>query len=46
VNRSVGEPAAGIAGALLFFNVLDGVFDFRVGCWMYSTFLLPRRAAS
>jgi len=35
-----------IAGALLFFNVLDGVFDFCVGCWMYSTFLLPRDAHS
>ena len=34
--------AALIAGALLFFNVLDGVFDFCVGCWMYATFLLPR----
>jgi hypothetical protein len=30
-----------VAGALVFFNVLDGVFDFCVGCWMY-TFLLPR----
>jgi len=40
------KMAAVIAGALLFFNVLDGVFDFCVGCWMYSTFLLPRRAAS
>ncbi|MBV8543123.1 MAG: DUF4395 family protein, partial [Acidobacteria bacterium] len=34
--------AAMVAAALLFFNVLDGVFDFCVGCWMYSTFLLPR----
>jgi len=40
------KMAAVIAGALLFFNVLDGVFDFCVGCWMYSTFLLPRRADS
>lgn len=24
----------------------DAVFDFCVGCWMYSTFLLPRRASS
>ncbi|HXH90936.1 MAG TPA: DUF4395 family protein, partial [Thermoanaerobaculia bacterium] len=31
-----------VAGALLFFNVLDGVFDFCVGCWMYTMFLLPR----
>jgi hypothetical protein len=30
-----------VAGALVFFNVLEGVFDFCVGCWMY-TFLLPR----
>lgn len=35
--------AALIAGALLFFNVLDGVFDFCVGCWMYTTFV-PHRA--
>jgi len=34
------------AVALLFFNVLDGVFDFCVGCWMYATFLLPRRSGS
>lgn len=40
------KAVAVIAGALLFFNVLDGVFDFCVGCWMYSTFLLPRRADS
>jgi len=40
------KMAAVIAGTLLLFNVLDGVFDFCVGCWMYSTFLLPRRAAS
>lgn len=32
--------------ALLFFNVLDGVFDFCVGCWMYTAFLLPRRTGS
>jgi len=39
----LAPPASAlIAGALLFFNVLDGVFDFCVGCWMYSTFLLPR----
>ncbi|HEV8433734.1 MAG TPA: DUF4395 family protein [Thermoanaerobaculia bacterium] len=38
------EPKAAVVVALilLFFNVLDGVFDFCVGCWMYSTFVLPR----
>ncbi|HSY47582.1 MAG TPA: DUF4395 domain-containing protein [Thermoanaerobaculia bacterium] len=36
--------AALIAGTLLFFNVLDGVFDFCLGCWMYATFLLPRHS--
>jgi hypothetical protein len=40
-------PAAAtvISANLLFFNALDGVFDFCVGCWIYSTFLAPRRAA-
>ncbi|HEX3069110.1 MAG TPA: DUF4395 family protein [Thermoanaerobaculia bacterium] len=38
--------AALVAAALLFFNVLDGVFDFCVGCWMYTTFLLPRTTNS
>jgi len=38
--------AALVAGMLLFFNVLDGVFDFCVGCWMYTTFLLPRTTNS
>jgi len=38
------EPKAAVVVALilLFFNVLDGVYDFCVGCWMYSTFVLPR----
>jgi predicted membrane channel-forming protein YqfA (hemolysin III family) len=38
--------AALVAAALLFFNVLDGVFDFCVGCWMYTAFLLPRSTDS
>ena len=38
--------AAVTALALLSFNVLDGVFDFCVGCWMYTTLLLPRRSGS
>jgi hypothetical protein len=35
-----------VAGTLLFFNVLDGVFDFCVGCWMYTTLVLPRVTSS
>ena len=35
--------------SLLGFNVLDGVFGFCVGCWMYATFVNPwltRRAGA
>jgi hypothetical protein len=40
------KMAAVTAGTLLFFNVLDGVFGFCVGCWMYTAFLLPRSTDS
>ena len=38
----VAPPAAvGVALTLAFFNVLDGVFDFCVGCWMYGLLIAP-----
>lgn len=30
-----------VALTLAFFNVLDGVFDFCVGCWMYGLLIAP-----
>lgn len=38
--------AAVLSANLLFFNALDGVFDFCVGCWIYSTFLGQSSTAS
>lgn len=37
------QPAAAVvvAVALGFFNLLDGVFDFCVGCWTYTYLVLP-----
>lgn len=36
------QAAVAVAGALLFFNVLDGVFDFCVGCWMYGLLMAAK----
>jgi hypothetical protein len=33
--------AVGVALSLLFFNVLDSVFDFCVGCFCYTVLVVP-----
>lgn len=35
------SAAVGVALTLGFFNVLDGVFNFCVGCWMYGLLIAP-----
>lgn len=43
VGLSFVSPTAGIVVglSLLGFNVLDAVFDFCVGCWMYTLAIVP-----
>jgi hypothetical protein len=35
------QAAVAVAATLAFFNVLDGVFNFCVGCWMYTLLVVP-----